>query len=68
MPYEIGDELSIKTVKLPFVYGLMNGLRPKKSGRDVNRNKILGQRRKKRPLTVFLRLPIMHRDASCVSL
>ena len=32
MPYEIGDELSIKTVKLPFVYGLMNGLRPKKVG------------------------------------
>ena len=32
MPYEIGDKMSIKTVKLPFVYGLMNGLRPKKVG------------------------------------
>ena len=30
MPCEIEDEMSINMMKLPFGYGLMNGLRPKK--------------------------------------
>ena len=51
----IGDEMSVKMMKLPFAvmdWWMVWG--PKKeSRRDVNRNKILGQCRKKRPLTVF---------------
>ena len=58
-------------MKLPFGYGLMNGLRPKKREEEGCKQEQNSRAMpEKRPLTVFffLRLPIMHRDASCVSL